>query len=291
MDLLGRVKSLFGAGRVDVSARFELLREAVHGTMSNFFMARDRRTDQIVGLKILDERKRAAYENRFTGLKKPTEGEIALSLVHPAIVKTLEHGLTTAGEHYIVMEYLEGHGLNSFIQTCSPQIDGRRMFLLRRAAEATAAVHDAGYIYHDICPRNFVVGKRLDWLKLIDFGLTVPAAAAFMKPGNRTGTPKFMAPEVVRRRSKDQRLDVFSFGVTAYNLFTSEFPWPGGSTGKDAMDHATRPPVDIVELRPSIDRTLARAIHQCLEAKPDDRPGSLKDFLKMIEKVEREDEA
>ena len=81
--------------------------------------------------------------------------------------------------------------------------------LLRQAAEALAAVHRAGYIHRDICPRNFVVDKDCESLKLIDFGLTVPATPPFMQPGNRTGTPNYMAPEVVRRRPTDQRLDIF----------------------------------------------------------------------------------
>jgi hypothetical protein len=70
-------KSIFEGGKVDIGARYEILREAVSGTMSNFHMARDRETEQIVGLKILDKRKTDELEARFKGLDKPTEGEIA----------------------------------------------------------------------------------------------------------------------------------------------------------------------------------------------------------------------
>ena len=100
---MGLLAKLFkGSSRVNVRSRFELLREAISGTMSSFYMARDRSTKEIVGLKILDRQKTAALEGRFTGISKPTEGEIALALSHPYIVKTYEHGLN---ERTVVIEF------------------------------------------------------------------------------------------------------------------------------------------------------------------------------------------
>jgi serine/threonine-protein kinase len=114
MGLLGNLKSLFGS-RVNLTSRFELLREAITGTMSNFYMARDRESGKIVGLKILDPEKFAIYEARFRGLPKPSEGEIGLSISHPNIMKTLEYGVSSDGHHFVVVEYLEGPGLQSVI--------------------------------------------------------------------------------------------------------------------------------------------------------------------------------
>src|SRR5689334_14884520 len=101
MGLLGNFKSLLAGNKVNVRARFELLREAISGTMSSFYMARDRQSGELVGLKILDPTKTAQLEARFTGLKKPKEGEVATQFQHPYIVKTLEYGLTTEGEQYL----------------------------------------------------------------------------------------------------------------------------------------------------------------------------------------------
>ena len=181
-------------------------------------MARDLRTGKVVGLKILDPQKTAAFEARFKGLNKPCEGEIAMQLKHPRIVETYEYGLTTEGRQYLVMEYLEGPNMNTALAARDPCLDGRRVRFIRQAAEAIAAVHEAGFIHRDICPRNFLLTNNREDLKLIDFGLTVPATRWFMQPGNRTGTPNYMAPELVRRRATDQRLDVFAFGVTAYEI-------------------------------------------------------------------------
>ena len=146
------------------------------------------------------------------------------------------------------MEFLDGPGLNSLIIGRSKLLDGNRLALARQAAEALEAVHDAGFIHRDICPRNFVCSKDATSLKLIDFGLTVPAEKEFMLPGNRTGTPNYMAPEVVRRKPTDQRLDIFSFGASMYELFAFELPWQRGTDGRAAMGHGQsgRPPLEQV---------------------------------------------
>ena len=285
MGLLDRILS---GGKVNVRARFELLREAISGTMSTFYMAKDRKSGEIVGLKILDVEKTAALESRFVGVKKPKEGEIAVTMQHPHIVRTMEHGVTTDNEQYLVMEFLDGPGLNSLIVGRSEQLVGRRMTLIRQAAEALSAVHHAGYIHRDICPRNFVCDKECSSLKLLDFGLTVPATPQFMQPGNRTGTANYMAPEVVRRKPTSQRLDIFAFGVTAYELCAFELPWPRGA-GQAAMAHGSQEPTDIRKKCPKIDPRLERAIYACLESSPDKRPASMDEFLKMIKGVERED--
>jgi serine/threonine-protein kinase len=78
LNFLQKLGGMFKSKRVDVAERFQLLREAVSGTMSSFYMARDRTTGKTVGLKILDQEKTAVFEARFKGLKKPSEGDIAL---------------------------------------------------------------------------------------------------------------------------------------------------------------------------------------------------------------------
>jgi serine/threonine-protein kinase len=282
-------KSLLDGGKVDIASRYEILREAVSGTMSNFHMARDRETDQIVGLKILDKAKTDALEARFKGIKKPTEGEIATSFKHPRIVETYSHGMTTNDEQFLVMEYLDGPGLNSLLIGRSKLLDGNRLALARQAAEALEAVHEAGYIHRDVCPRNFVCSKDATSLKLIDFGLTLPATKEFMQPGNRTGTPNYMSPEVVRRKQTDQRLDIFAFGVSMYELFAFDLPWQRGDTGQAAMSHGMSEPPPLRKHYPKINPILEAAIHKCMEAEPEKRFQSISQFLKAISRLKHED--
>lgn len=292
MNIGGLFRSFLQSGKVDVQARYEILREAVSGTMSKFYKARDRETDAIVGLKILDPAKTAAFEDRFKGLNKPSEGEISAQMQHPRIVRTLRYGTTTKNEPFLVMEFLDGPGLNSLIIGRHRELEGQRLSLLCQAAEAIAYVHQAGFIHRDICPRNFVTNRAVTELKLIDFGLTVPDRPEFKQPGNRTGTPSYMSPEVVRRRATDHRLDIFSFGVTAYEMLTYELPWERGSgDGMAALAHDTTPPKPIETWRPRIDPKLAKLVMQCLAVDPAERPSSMDRIvqaLRLIRRVDRE---
>ncbi len=289
MGISSFFKSIMEGGKVDIAKRYEILREAVSGTMSDFFKARDRETDQIVGLKILDKKKTEQLEMRFRGLDKPSEGEIASIFNHPRIVTTHGYGITTKGERFIVMEFLDGPGLNSLIISRSELLNGNRLTLMRQAAESLQVVHEAGYIHRDICPRNFVCAPDVKSLKLIDFGLTVPARKEFMQPGIRTGTPNYMAPEVVRRKPTDQRLDIFAFGVSMYELFAFDLPWQRGSDGMAAMSHGQSEPPPITKFYPNIHPALMKAITECMRPNPEQRTQSMQQFLNTIRSVRQDD--
>jgi serine/threonine-protein kinase len=255
-------------------------------------MVREKATGRIAGLKIADREKVSLFENRFRGLNKPSEGEIAVQLKHPRIVETYEYGVTADGQNYLLMEFVEGAGVQTLIFNRDPILNSKRLRLIREMAEALAAVHKAGFIHRDVCPRNFIcTSAEATDLKLIDFGLTLPARRDFMQPGNRTGTPLYMAPEVVRRRWTDQRLDIFSFGVTAYHLCAFELPWPIGDTsGLAALAHDTQAPRDLLEYYPRLNNTLARAIMRCLEPEAKNRFQSIDQFLQAIRKVAADEE-
>jgi serine/threonine-protein kinase len=134
-----------------------------------------------------------------------------------------------------------------------------------------------------------VCSKDATSLKLIDFGLTVPAEKEFMLPGNRTGTPNYMAPEVVRRKPTDQRLDIFAYGVSIYELFAFDLPWQRGTDGRAAMAHGLSEPPPLRKFCPKINPTLEAAVHKCMEANADNRFSSISQFLKAISRVKHED--
>lgn len=293
MSLFGKLSSMFRTetrSRVDVESRFERLRSSVSGTMSNFFVARDRVRNEVVGVKLCDAEKVLFFESRFKGLNKPSEGEIATKMKHPNIVVTYEYGTTTKGLPYLVMEFVDGPGLQQLIHSKSEEmLHGRRLNLIRQMAEALKYVHDQGYIHRDICPRNYICFTNMEQIKLIDFGLTVPATKEFMQPGNRTGTPLYMSPEIVRRKPTDQRVDIFSFGVTCYHMCTFELPWPvGDASGLAALQHDTHAPRDIFEYRPDLDRALGNAIMQAMRPSLNERTPTMDQFLQQIRSVKSE---
>jgi serine/threonine-protein kinase len=276
--------------KLDVEARFERLRSSVSGTMGDFNVAHDRVENRVVGLKLCDPEKFATFEARFKGLGKPTEGEIAQQMDHPLVMKTFDYGMTTKGQHYLISEFIEGPGLQQVVQKRDEKsLHGKRLTIVRQMAEAIEYVHEKGFIHRDVCPRNFICLEDMSGVKLIDFGLTVPAKREFMQPGNRTGTPLFMAPEIVRRRATDQRVDVFAFGVSAYSVCTFEYPWPSGdTTGRAALQHDTAPPVNILHYRPDLHPVLAKAIMGCMEADLNKRTPTMTHFLSQIRNLKSE---
>jgi serine/threonine-protein kinase len=272
-----------GPPKVDVWRRFERIHEITSGTMSHFYKVRERQTDKVLGLKILEPKKVEPVESRYKGLGKPGEGQISETIHGPNIVKTLEWGTTTEGRPFILQEFIEGTLLHTLLSSRKPLPPAVRLDLVRQAAAAVGDVHKSGYIHRDVCPRNFLLesGGRL---VLFDFGLTVPDKPEFLRPGNRIGTPNYMAPEVVRRRQVDKSLDMFSFGTVAYEICTLELPWPRGATGKAALAHDTTP-ADIRQHWPDIPPRLAAAIMACLAAEPAGRPASMEMFLRQISGV------
>ena len=278
-----------GAVKLDVAKRFRLDRQSTAGTMSTFRVAKEIGTGKLYGLKFLDTEKTEYFKARFKGLKKPTEGQIAMQFKHPLIVETYEYGRTVAGQEYILMEHLAGAGLDFLLRQKDPSLFGpHRMKLIRQMAQSLQVVHDAGFIHRDVCPRNFICNKEVSSLKLIDFGLTVPDEPAYRQPGNRTGTPQYMAPEIVRRRATDHRLDIFAFGITVYRMLTYQHPWGStDTTGKTALAHDSSDVTPAAAHVPNIDPALAAAVMQCIQVNPDGRPATFKKFLSLIRDVQR----
>ncbi|VAX36502.1 hypothetical protein MNBD_PLANCTO02-1452, partial [hydrothermal vent metagenome] len=115
-----------------------------------------------------------------------------------------------------------------------------------------------------------------------DFGLVVPHTPEFCKPGNRTGTAAYMAPELLRRKKTDQRLDIFSYAITCFEMYTQEFPWPGIQTMEASRQRINTPPRDIRELASGIHEKIAQTIMKGLETEPNDRWQSISEMLQQF---------
>jgi serine/threonine protein kinase len=254
-------KKLFGTKveKLDIQKRFTLHNRVGQGSMSKVWKATDLKTGRQVALKVLDKAKLIRLEARFVGMVKPKEGQIAVVLDHPNIVKTFEHGLTTEDEQYLIMEYLEGVSLSFLVDTQNERMRLNCLNYCIQLGEGLDYLHRNEWIHRDLCPRNAIVTDD-DVVKLIDFGLMVPNTPDFRKPGNRTGTANYMAPELVMRQATDQRIDIFSYAVTCFEMFTKQLPWPSGDTLESVLQHVNKPPHDIREFRPDLDEQIAQAI-------------------------------
>jgi serine/threonine-protein kinase len=285
MAIFDKLKS--GAkSRLDLQRRFEIPREPYPGRRSKVYIGKDRSTGETYAIKVLDPKKIAEYESRFKGLNKPTEGEISLQISHPYVVKTLEQGLTTDGCPYLIMEAL-GMGLNAILPVGDQVLPGRRLTYLRHVATGLDAVHKAGFIHRDLCPRNLLFTQDGDALKLTDFGHALPATGRFLDPGNRTGTPQYMAPELIRLQKTDFRLDIFALGVIAYEMFTYRFPWEAEVGGTAAVWHSSSP-VDVRQHRPDLCPALADLIMACIQPDLAKRCPSMTEFLNRLRRINSE---
>ncbi len=252
---------------VNLRKRFDLMNRVGQGSMSRVWRARDNSIGRVVCLKVLDKEKTKRFEDRFIGLNKPKEGVICLTLHHPNIVKTHEFGMTTEGEYYLVMELIEGMGLNYLVETRSEKLNGHRVEILAQVADSLDYLHKQGYLHRDICPRNIMVTNE-GVVKLIDFGLTIPNTPEFCRPGNRTGTPQYLAPELIRRVQTDHRVDLFALGLTAYEVFCHVLPWEKAESLQTLLSHMNSPGKDPKEFRPDLDKATQAFLKKAVERDP-----------------------
>ena len=278
--------------KVDIARRFELLTRVGQGSMSKVWRARDNMTGRMLAVKVLDKMKTERFESRFVGLKKPSEGEVAVGLQHPNIVHTIEHGFTTNGEQYLVMDFVEGVSLSYLVDTQNEQMRDNCLNYVIQLGEALDYLHRQNWIHRDLCPRNVMVDLE-NVVKLIDFGLVVPNIPDFQKPGNRTGTASYMAPELIKRQRTDQRIDIFSFSVTAYEMYAKRLPWdvPDQETIETVLQHINKPPKPISQFAPHVDPRIAEVIMKGLETNPADRWQTMSELLIPLRKVHEEIEA
>jgi serine/threonine protein kinase len=290
MGFLNTLKNLFRMGPktnlpvIDVEKRFELLGRTGQGSMSKVWRARDRRLGKVICLKVLDRAKTAKFEARFPGLKRPMEGAVCTALKHKNIVSTFEYGLTTQKEQYLVMELIEGMGLNFLIETNNKLLQGNRINFLTQIAEGLAYTHKTGYLHRDICPRNIMVTKE-GAVKLIDFGLAVPFRPEFLRPGNRTGTPNYLAPELIKRTTTDQRVDLFALGVTAYEMYTGQLPWEKAESLQTLLSHMNHAGRDPRDFRKDLDAKTAAFLMKAVEREPARRFQTADDFREALQEL------
>lgn len=279
--MLSKLKEMFGPasttpasgrrrGRVNLQRRFSIVSETARGSMSKVYRAIDNETGRTVCLKVQHrEKNQAAVARASTQETRPPEGEIAIKLIHPHIVRTFEYGDSTQGDHYLVMEYVDGVSLQ-YIRENRTARTAQKVELLAQAAEGLAAIHAAGFIHHDINPRNFLVDRE-HHVKIIDFGLTVPNTPAFRRPGNRTGTIQYMAPELLRREPIDERIDIFAFGVLAFEFLTDRLPYEANNSTTLMLQRINSEPLDPAVVKPKLSEELCDVLRKLTARRKENR--------------------
>lgn len=208
----------------------------------------------------------------FTSKKRFLRGCDILSRIHnhEYVISYYEHG-KIEGTPYLLMEYVEGENLKVLQTLADESLSEHVSNILLDMAHALEHVHDSGFMHLDFKPENVMVSRNVN-VRLIDFDLALPIPKAPIKLSKNPGTPSYMAPEQLRRAGIDHRVDIFAYGVTAYELLTGQKPFPGETPEevlRQQLDiHFLAPPR---ELNPGIPPALEKTILKCLERDPNKR--------------------
>jgi len=308
--MLGKLKEMFGSkasdgpkepaapkppvapkprrSRVNLQRRFTLISMTGQGSMSKVHKAVDNQSGRTICLKVQLPDKNSAAAARSAQESRPPEGEISIQIVHPHVVRTYEYGQSTKGEHFLVMEFVEGVSLKFVREARSADLP-EKLELLAQAAEGLAAVHASGFIHHDVGPQNFLLDRDRK-VKLIDFGLAIPNTPLFCRPGNRTGTLQYMAPELVRRETIDERIDIFSFGAMAFEFLTDKLPYDASATNSMAMllQRINTDPLDPERANPDLPPAIHDLLRKLTARRREDRWASMANLAEAFRNIAAE---
>lgn len=248
---------------------FRVLRRLGSGGMADVFLAEQVSLKRQVALKILKPELLAGSDD--THLKRfMQEATAAANLNHPHIVQV--HAIGEAdGLHFIAQEYVPGPTLRGWLRKSGPPEPLRAMHILRQVARALQAADEAGIVHRDIKPENILLSKKLE-AKVTDFGLArlsqTDQRVQLTQVGITMGTPLYMSPEQVAGKSLDHRSDVYSLGVTAYQLLTGGPPFRGESALSVAVQHLNAVPEALAKARPDLPVALCELVEMMMEKQP-----------------------
>jgi eukaryotic-like serine/threonine-protein kinase len=221
------------------------------------------------------------------------EVKLTARLRHPNTVTVYDYGRTPEGIFYYAMELLDGATLEQVVQKTGPMPVGRVVHVLLQAAGALAEAHELGLIHRDIKPANIMLcnqGGQMDVAKVLDFGLVKElrgASPALTRDNAITGTPLYMPPEALTGTEQvDARSDIYALGAVAYFLLVGDHVFSGQSLIEVCSKHLLELPVPpSARLGQPLPAELERLVLECLEKKPEQRPGSARELMERLQAV------
>ncbi len=281
--LLGRLVD----GRYEISARI------ARGGMATVYLARDRRLDRDVALKVMhahlaDGVEGAAFVSRFR-----REARAAARLAHPGVVAVYDQGLD--GEtSYLTMEYVPGTNLRRELRATGTLDLGRALDVLEEVLGALAAAHRKGLVHRDIKPENVLITAEEQRVKVADFGLArAVTEVTSTATGTILGTIAYLAPEVITTGACDARTDIYSVGILAYEMLTGALPHDGSTPIQVAFQHVHEDiasPAERVDwLPPQVCALVLRFTARDPRQRPADGAAALEDLRAVRSQLEAHD--
>lgn len=276
-------------GGLSMLGKYVLDKQLGQGAMGAVYLAHDPATGQHVAIKTM------ALAREFTGddlvdarNRFLREADMAGRLQHPDIVQILDAG-ETEGLAWIAMELIDGTDLGQHTQPARLLPLPVVLRAIARVADALAYAHTRGVTHRDIKPENIMLDLPREGVKVMDFGVARLADASRTRTGVVLGTPTYMSPEQLSGQHVDGRTDLYSLGVTLFQLLTGRLPCEADSLGALMRAIARETPPNVCELRPELPPALGDVVALALQKHPATRYSSgeqmaedLRAVLKML---------
>jgi serine/threonine-protein kinase len=251
--------------------RYQLEREIGRGAMGVVYLGRDTAINRMVAIKAIplaaefSDAELVEARSRFF-----REAETAGRLNHPNIVTIYDVG-EERGLAYIAMEYLKGRHLSDYAKSNNLLEPRKTLEIISRTAEALGFAHKQQVVHRDIKPANLMYDPSTDILKITDFGIARLSGAGSTRTGIVLGTPSFMSPEQLEGRTVTGHSDLFSLGVSLFQLLTGQLPFTADSMTGLMQQIAEAPHPPLRAFRPDLPACVASVIDRALAKNPEAR--------------------
>jgi serine/threonine-protein kinase len=251
--------------------RYEVEKELGKGAMGVVYLGKDPKIGRVVAIKTMAlSQEFEADELKDVKERFFREAETAGRLNHPNIVTIFDAG----EEHdlaYIAMEFLKGKDLTPYIKPEALLPLDKVLSIIARVADALAYAHKNNVVHRDIKPANIMCDLEGDSVKVTDFGIARITDSSKTKTGMVLGTPSYMSPEQLAGKRIEGRSDLFSLGVTLYQLSCGKLPFSGDSMAQLMFKIANEPPVDILTYNPNLPPAVVEVVNRALAKNADER--------------------
>lgn len=257
----------FPAGTV-IAGRYRIAAQLGRGGMGEVYRATDLMLRQPVALKFLPE---AASASPAVLDRLLNEVRIARQISHPNVCRVFDIGVHE-GLHYISMEFVDGEDLASLLRRIGRLPGDKALEFSRRICAGLAAAHEKGVLHRDLKPSNIMIDGQ-GRVRIMDFGLA-GWAGRFEGAEIRSGTPGYMAPEQMRGEEVTERSDIYSLGVTLYEMFTGKRAFEAATIAELTRLQTESAPATLSAVVQDLDPAVERVVLRCLDPEPSRRPAS-----------------
>ena len=269
-----------------IDGRYQLIRQMATGGMASIYEAVDTRLDRKVAVKIMHSH--LAQDEQFVE-RFIREAKAAAALSHPNIVAVQDQGWNQNGTPaiFLVMEMIEGHTLREYLNEQGKlSIEDGIKFLLP-VLSALSAAHKIGIVHRDIKPENILISKE-GRIKIADFGLAKgPLIGGTLTAESSVilGSVSYLSPEQVQRGVADSRSDIYSIGITAFEIFTGKKPFEGDAPIQIAYMHVNNRVPKIGSVVGGVPDQLDDLIYRATSSNPDERPRDATVFYDELSRI------